>query len=99
MAVYVDNMQASFGRMKMCHMIADTEEELSDIAVALGLNLKWWQYRGTRKSHFDVCLSRRRKALTLGAVAISYRELGWMVKHRLSCNDKLQRLHDTCKLN
>lgn len=28
MTVYVDDMQADYRRMKMCHMVADTDEEL-----------------------------------------------------------------------
>lgn len=67
MAVYVDDMRASFGRMKMCHMVADTEAELADMATRIGVDLKWWQYKGTYKSHFDICLSKRRLAVALGA--------------------------------
>lgn len=32
MAVYVDNFKAPYGRMFMCHMIADTQKELLEMA-------------------------------------------------------------------
>lgn len=42
MGVYVDSEFIQYGRMKMCHMVADTEEELEEMATKLGLNLAWW---------------------------------------------------------
>jgi len=70
--VYVDNMNASFGRMKMCHMLADTEEELLAMADKIGVQRRWHQHPGTIKSHFDICTSKREKAVDLGAVEIEY---------------------------
>lgn len=75
MPVYVDSEFIQFKRMKMCHMIADTEEELESMALQLGLKLSWWQYKGTYKSHFDVSKSVREKAIALGVKVIDRREL------------------------
>jgi hypothetical protein len=36
MTIYVDDMKAAFGRMKMCHMIADTDDELHAMADRIG---------------------------------------------------------------
>ena len=41
MSVYVDNMQAPFGNMVMCHMWADTDDELLAMADAIGVQRKW----------------------------------------------------------
>lgn len=76
MSVYVDDMQAGFGRMKMCHMIADSTDELVAMAVAIGVQTKWIQKRGTPSEHFDICLIKRAKAIQQGAIPISQRELG-----------------------
>jgi len=73
--VYVDNPKATYGRMKMCHMIADTSEELIEMADQIGVDRKWVQFQGTRKEHFDICLSKRKLAVTLGAVEVSSKEL------------------------
>lgn len=75
MTVYVDNMQAAFGRMIMCHMIADTTDELLSMADKIGVQRKWIQKRGTKYEHFDICQSKRRLAISHGAVEISQREL------------------------
>jgi len=40
MAVYVDDMKASFGTIVMCHMWADTDEELLEMADKIGVKRK-----------------------------------------------------------
>ncbi|HBP6526349.1 TPA: DUF4031 domain-containing protein [Pseudomonas aeruginosa] len=72
MAVYVDNMNAQYGRMKMCHLLADTEDELLAMVDRIGVARRWHQFPGTVKSHFDICLSMREKAIAAGAIEIEY---------------------------
>ena len=72
MTIYVDNMNAGYGRMKMCHMFADSDEELLEFAKKIGVQTKWHQYPGTIKSHFDICLRKKAKAIELGAIEIDY---------------------------
>lgn len=73
--VYVDDMEAPFGRMIMCHMIADTHEELMEMVDLIGVARKWLQHPGNHGEHFDVCKEMRRKAVTAGAREIGLREL------------------------
>jgi len=82
--VYVDDMKAGFGRMVMCHMAADTTEELLAMAAAIGVNEKWIQYPGTAKEHFDICLSKRARAVKLGARQVTQRELVELVERKRS---------------
>jgi hypothetical protein len=82
MGVYVDSEFIRFGRMKMCHMVADTEEELEHMAIQLGLNLMWWQYKGTPKSHFDVSKSVREKAISLGVSVIDRKEIVEIIRNK-----------------
>lgn len=82
MSVYVDNMAASFGRMKMCHMIADSHEELLAMADAIGVQRKWLQKEGTHLEHFDICLSKRNVALGKGAIGLTMRELGMRIRDK-----------------
>ena len=77
MTVYVDNMKARFGRMVMCHMIADTDEELHAMASLIGVARKWHQV-----DHYDIALSKRALAVGHGAQSISMRLLGQMVFNR-----------------
>ena len=75
MTVYVDDMLASYGRMKMCHMIADTEEELHAMADKIGVHRKWYQGPPkTRHMHYDIALSKRELAIKNGAVEITQKQ-------------------------
>lgn len=73
MAVYLDDSRNRYGRMIMCHMVADTLEELHEMADRIGMRREWFQPLSS--PHYDVCLTRRKKALELGAVEVSAREL------------------------
>ncbi len=76
MAVYVDDMNAKFGRMIMCHMIADTKDELLAMADTIGVQRKWIQKEGTCHEHFDISLGSKKKAVEAGAIEISMMDLG-----------------------
>lgn len=77
MSVYVDDMEAPFGRMKMCHMYADSHEELVAMADAIGVARMWIQHPGHRvKEHFDIALSKKKLALEHGAIATTWTEYG-----------------------
>lgn len=80
--VYVDDMRAPFRNMIMCHLIADTDEELHTMADKLGLARKWHQKPGTHHSHYDISLGFRARAIALGAIQINRTELGAMLRHR-----------------
>jgi len=75
MSVYVDSYGASFGRMTMCHMIADSTDELLAMADRIGVQRKWIQKAGTTREHFDVCLSKRKLAVQFGAKEITVKDL------------------------
>lgn len=86
MAVYVDDMRAKFGQMVMCHMIADTSEELLAMVDRIGVARKWIQDAGTYREHFDIALSKRALAVDLGAQEITWRELAERVAARRKRN-------------
>lgn len=84
MSVYVDDMYAGYGQMKMCHMIADSRAELDTMADTIGVQRKWLQKADTPREHYDVCMSKRALAVANGAVEITWRELvGKTVERRL----------------
>lgn len=80
--VYVDDMRAKFGRLIMCHMVADSTFELVTVAQAIGVNPKWLQKPGGPDEHFDIALSMRAAAVRLGAVEITWRQCGCMTMRR-----------------
>lgn len=83
MAVYVDDMKAVYGRMKMCHMLADSDEELHAMADKIGVARRWWQSPAkTSGSHYDIALSKRALAVAAGAIEITWRQAGFMNMQR-----------------
>ena len=80
--VYVDDMNTKFGRMIMCHMMADSTEELLEMADKIGVQKKWIQYPGTPKEHFDISLGKKKLAIQNGAKEITWREIGRMTINR-----------------
>lgn len=82
MTVYVDDMRAPFGRLVMCHMIADTDGELLEMADRIGVQRRWHQYAGSCRSHFDIAQTKRALALAAGAQPITWRETAAVTRHR-----------------
>ena len=82
MTVYVDQMRAPFGRMVMCHMMADTTEELLAMADKIGLPRKWIQDAGTSREHFDVSLTKRKAACEHGASEAGIRILATLMARK-----------------
>jgi len=74
MTVYVDTMQAPFRGMVMCHMIADSEQELHAMAAAIGMQRKWYQ-----RDHYDISMEMKQLAIKKGACEIGMRELAALV--------------------
>ena len=77
MTCYVDDVRHRFGNMVMCHLWADTDEELLAMVDTIGVQRKWIQghptlsfgkHRHASWVHFDISLSKKAEALKHGAV-------------------------------
>jgi hypothetical protein len=82
MTVYVDDMRAKYGRMVMCHMIADTDAELHAMADRIGIARRWHQAPPAHDSHYDIALAKKSLAVAAGAVEITWRQAGCMTMRR-----------------
>lgn len=58
-----------YGRMTMCHMIADNPAELHAMADKIGVARRWFQGKASFP-HYDVCKSKRALAVAAGAVEV-----------------------------
>ena len=81
MTVYVDDMRAPFGRLIMCHMIADTLAELHAMADRISVARRWFQ-NTVSGPHYDIALSKRALAVRYGAREITLRECACMSARR-----------------
>lgn len=76
-AIYVDPARWPYRGMKMCHMVADDPQALHALAAALGLAPAWYH-----DGHYNLCRKTRARAIGLGAIAVSGRVMGLMIRHR-----------------
>jgi hypothetical protein len=87
-AVYLDDWRqpARLGPVedRWSHLVADTDDELHDFAVRLGMRREWFQHKESRphQAHYDVPERARRDALDLGAIPVSWRQVGAMMRRR-----------------
>jgi hypothetical protein len=88
MPVYVDKAENGLGRMKMCHMIADTPDELHAMAGRIGMRRNWFQPKSF--PHYDVAKGRRLLAIRLGAIECDRREFVGHLR-RIRESDTFQR--------
>ena len=97
MTCYVDDVRHRYGNMVMCHLWADTLEELLAMVDKIGVQRKWLQ-KPPKASwvHFDITLSKKALALNNGAVLTD--KYG-PVEHvaRLTGNSKLLETIAKCR--
>jgi hypothetical protein len=87
MAVYVDDMHAPVGSHLMCHMIADSEDELHAMAALIGIERRRHQNPETMRvysSHYDIIVSEKDRAIAAGAVSITWLQCSAMAGLRRS---------------
>lgn len=78
MTVYVDSAKNPYRGMIMCHMMADSLDELHEMADQIGVQRKWFQSKSI--PHYDICISKRMLAIKHGALEIDRRKLIELVK-------------------
>ncbi len=88
MTVYLDDWRqpARLGPVddRWSHLVADTDEELHAFASKLGMRREWFQHKVSRphQSHYDLPERSRQQALELGAVSVTWRQVGRMMRQR-----------------
>lgn len=83
MTVYVDDYARRKGILVFSHMLADTEEELHQMAQAIGVAKKWWQSPERHSgSHYDICQQMKTRAIQLGAQPVTVRQAAAMNARR-----------------
>jgi hypothetical protein len=86
--VYLDDWRqhARLGPVddRWSHLVADTDEELHAFAASLGMRRAWFQDRSGRPhhGHYDLPERARPEAVANGAVEITWRQLGRMLRDR-----------------
>jgi hypothetical protein len=84
-ACYVDTVRsypnAGLRFTEFCHLLADTRDELHDMADALGIPRRFFQEHPWRWHH-DLPEHMRPRAIDLGAVEMDIHEVGALLRRR-----------------
>jgi hypothetical protein len=85
MACYVDTVReypnAGLRHTRFCHLLADSRDELHQMADALGMSRSFFQDHPWRWHH-DLPEPLRARAIELGAQEIRLHEVGALLKRR-----------------
>ena len=74
MTVYVDNECMEWRGKLWCHLVAESLDELHRFAARLGLRRNWFQDKASYP-HYDVTTTVRQRALRLGALPGSKKQI------------------------
>jgi hypothetical protein len=86
--VYLDDWRqpARLGPVddRWSHLVADSDDELHAFAARLGMRREWFQHKPGRphQAHYDIPERSRADALGLGAVPVTWRQVGRMMRDR-----------------
>jgi hypothetical protein len=72
--VFVGERKYKYRNMYMSHMIADSLEELHNMGNLLNIDKKHFQNK-KHKPHYDICQSKKQKAIKNGVLLINDREI------------------------
>jgi hypothetical protein len=86
MAVYVDNARLSYGRMVVCHMVADSMDELHAMARLIGVRVSWFHNGST--PHYDISLQRKAMAIAAGAIEVDRRRMVEVIRKIRECSSE-----------
>jgi len=100
MTVYVDDVRHKFRHMTMCHMWADTLDELLAMALRIGVQRKWLQEPPNASwVHFDISIGKKHLARKFGAVLTDkYGPLEHLAKLDVASGDPDRMQRGTRKL-
>lgn len=97
MPVYVDPAVWPFGRMLMCHLWADTLDELLAMVDKIGVQRKWIQghptlsfgkHRNASWVHFDIAKGKRALAIAAGAIETDrYGPIEYEARNRIASGE------------
>jgi hypothetical protein len=73
MAVYVNKLRTRFGGLSLCHLLADSLDELHAMAARIGLERNLFNL--DMIPHYDLSRGKRLEAIAEGAVVIDRQQL------------------------
>ena len=84
MATYVDEAIWEWRGRRWCHLTADSDEELHELAARLGLLRQWFQTKPERPwaDHYDLPEEIRVQAIACGARPLTTLEMGRLQARR-----------------
>lgn len=97
MTVYVDEpkheVKRGWRKFIMCHMLADSMDELIAMADKIGVNRKYIQMpkHARQVPHFDICRTKRALAIMHGAFEVTCRQMV-RVRRRIVKNANMSKV-------